>query len=67
MLSLGNLATLLGGKFPNRCAILTSFSWSSCKKEEEKGLRQIFQGEGELELDGYLWELANELEIPWGT
>jgi hypothetical protein len=46
----------------------TPFSWSSCKKEEEeKGLRQIFQGEGELELDGYLWELANELEIPWGT
>jgi hypothetical protein len=37
------------------------------QKKEEKGLRQIFQGEGELELDGYLWELANELEIPWGT
>jgi hypothetical protein len=46
---------------------LAPFSWLSCNKKEEIGLRQIFQGEGELELDGYLWELANELEIPWGT
>lgn len=67
MLSLGNLATLLGGKFPNHCAIWPHFLGQVAKKKKKKGLRQIFQGEGELELDGYLWELANELEIPWGT
>jgi hypothetical protein len=63
----GELGYTSWGKVPKSLCNLTPFSWSSCKKEEEKGLRQIFQGEGELELDGYLWELANELEIPLGN
>jgi hypothetical protein len=61
MLPLGNFGTLPRGKFPNLWAIWPYFLGQVASRKKKGGLKQILQGEGKLEPNVFLGELANFL------
>jgi len=63
MLSLGNLATLLGGKFPNHRAIWPHFLLQVAKKKKKKGLDKSSKEKGNWSLMVIFGNLQTSLKF----